>query len=100
MHAAVRGDLTAVASLVHGGADPDARDALGETALMMSARTGLMPVVLYLVEYAWADPRPKNKDGDTAESLARRWGHPEVARFLRGLAKQAATRRLFEARTL
>ncbi len=45
------GDLARLDALVRGGADVDARDEHGQTALMHAARDGQAPVVRWLVEH-------------------------------------------------
>ena len=48
--AAKRGDLTAVASLLDAGADPDSRDLVNNTALIFAARDGHLAIARRLLD--------------------------------------------------
>ena len=73
------------------GLDPNLKNRLGWTLLMVTALEGRMDVLDLLIARG-ADPRLKNKFGDTAESLARGDNHTRAADFLAGhAAKMNAT---------
>ena len=82
--AAQMGDAAAVRALLAEGADVDACNHRGETALMVAAAWGRLDMVRALVD-AGADPDLENRAGATAWALASVNGHDEVA-----LALQAA----------
>jgi uncharacterized protein len=76
-----RGDLAAVLELLRAGADVDARDRHGQTAVMLAAHRGHRDVVEALVA-AGADLNVVAKYSLTALMLAVVAGHPAVARTL------------------
>ena len=76
-----RGDVQAVRELVRSGADVDARDRHGQTALMLAAHRGHREIVELLVE-AGADLDVAAKYNLTALMLAIVAGHAAVARVL------------------
>jgi ankyrin repeat protein len=76
-----RGDLAAVRAQLAAGADIDARDAHGQTALMNAARDGQAPLVHLLTE-SGADLNHHAKYGLTAVMVAAIRGHAEVVRIL------------------
>jgi hypothetical protein len=63
------------------GADANARDDSGTTALMLAARRGREDLVEILLAEG-ADPLIQNCRGDTAASLAEAGGHPAIAKRL------------------
>ena len=67
--------------LLEAGADPNAADLKGETALMQAAFDGHDELAELLIE-AGADPNAANLHGDTAMSLAISKGHRRVAAIL------------------
>jgi hypothetical protein len=74
-----------VRMLVEKGADIDAADKRGYTALMRAALSyepGAPRVIGYLLEKG-ANPRPKNETGDTALSFALRFGETAAVALLR-----------------
>ena len=73
--------LEEIKSLLKKGADLEAKDGDGETALLMAARRGHIEVVKYLVENG-ADLEAKDKDGDTALVGAAIWGKLDVVKCL------------------
>ena len=75
------GDVEAVRELVRSGADVDARDRHGQTALMLAAHRGHREIVELLVE-AGADLDVAAKYNLTALMLAIVAGHAAVARVL------------------
>lgn len=76
-----RGDTRAVLDLLKGGADVDARDRYGQTALMLAAHAGHGEVVATLIAHG-ADLDRSAKFGVSALMLAIVAGHGEIARFL------------------
>lgn len=83
--AAAFGDLEMVRMLVEKGADVQAADKRGYTPLMRAALSyepGSPAVVEYLLAKG-ANPSPKNETGDTALSLAVRFGETPLAALLR-----------------
>jgi len=79
--AAKRGDVAALSSMLDAGADPDSRDAHGQTALMLAAHAGHRDAVHTLVD-AGAELDHSAKFGLTATMLAVVAGHEAVARLL------------------
>ena len=82
MRAAGGGHLPLVLTLIEKGADVDAKDKGGDTALMGAARGGHLPLVLALIEKG-ADVEAKTYRGVTAADCAKNRGHAEVERLLR-----------------
>jgi uncharacterized protein len=76
-----RGDVAAVRDLLHRGADVDARDRYGQTALMLAAHAGYREVVETVIEHG-ANLNVTAKFGLSALMLAVIAGHPEIARLL------------------
>merc|ERR1711969_501884 len=78
------------ALLEHGGAELDAVDSDGMTALMLAAESGQAAVAAQLVE-AGADatlrPTGGDHEGKTALEIAEARGHAEVAALLRSAAE-------------
>jgi ankyrin repeat protein len=80
--AAMRGDVEAVRALVRQGADVNAAQGDGMTALHWAADRGIVEIVQLLVRAGAAvDPRTRNA-GYTPLHLASRGGHAEVVRAL------------------
>lgn len=79
--AAKSGDVAALSAMLEAGADPDARDSHGQTALMLAAHAGHEAAVRALVE-AGAGLDHRAKLGLTATMLAVVAGHEAVARSL------------------
>jgi ankyrin repeat protein len=75
------GDVDAVRELIRAGADVDARDRYGQTALMLAAQRGHHEIVELLVARG-AALDVTAKYGLTALMLAIVAGHPAVARVL------------------
>jgi cytohesin len=80
--AAQRGDARKVQELLEGGADPNAADDNGWTALMRAAQWDREAVVASLLDRG-ADPRIKDTDGMTALVWATLHGHPAFAAILK-----------------
>ncbi len=80
--AVARGDAAEVAELVRGGADPDAADRSGWTALHQAAETGDLALARLLLDAgAHADLRSRARG--TPLDVAEREGRAEMARLLR-----------------
>ena len=83
-------DLSALKSLLDGGADVNltdvnAQDRAGETALMKAAFNGHVSIVEMLLA-GNADLELKNNDGETALTLAESIGQIRVVELLEGAA--------------
>ena len=78
-----------VQQLLAAGADPDTRQAGGQTALMAAARSGSLKAVEALYERG-ADLDAREDRGQTAMMLAAAHGHAEVVSWL--VAQGAAFR--------
>lgn len=80
-NAVTTGHLDAVRELLQLGADVDARDRYGQTALMLAAQRGHRAVVETLIAHG-ADLNVTAKFGLSALMLAIIAGHVEIARLL------------------
>ncbi len=78
---AKKGDLGKVKQLLASGAELDARDVKGNSALHHAAKKGHLKVIAALVA-AGIDVTAVNEVGDTALHLAFRRGHEEIVNFL------------------
>ena len=76
--------------LLRQGADVNAADAAGRTALHRAAWRGQVAVVKLLLQ-AGADPHLRNRDGQTPRHEAEANGHTAVADLLRGAQGTEAT---------
>lgn len=82
----IKPDATRV--LLKAGADPNRQYFLSkDTPLHRAAKQGSLEVVEMLVE-AGADISIKNKEGKTAEQMAKRYGHKDIVEFLRTCSPQ------------
>ena len=88
--AARAGRTDAVAALLEAGADPDATDAEGRSALLVAAWHGRARVVELLLA-AGADAAARDHHGRSAAELARRAGMSGLARRLRGAGSPPAS---------
>jgi ankyrin repeat protein len=79
--AVFQGDVDAVEQLAAGGAEVNARDAHGQTGLMLAAMRGHMPIVRLLIDRG-ADLNHTSKYHLSALMLAVINGHAAVARAL------------------
>lgn len=85
MRAASNGDLPSVRALLAAGADVNATNKSGQTALMVAAVMGHGEIVASLIE-AGADPHLRDRLGLTALEWSSRRGFPEVSRLLTKLS--------------
>ena len=82
LHAAAAAkEIDIVRILLDRGADPNARQQVGYTALMECARGGRDDMVSLLLEHG-ADPALRSDDGKSASDLARDQGHTAIAERL------------------
>ena len=81
--AVIHGDVEGVREMLAAGADADARNRYGQTALMVAAQRGHVRIVEALVE-AGADLDVTAKYNLTALMLAIVAGHAAVARIIAG----------------
>jgi ankyrin repeat protein len=81
LNAAGRGDLAAVEALLAKGADVNAKDAFGMTALEAASETGHLDVVQALIDRG-ADVNAKDNGGLTALIRASLLGHLDVVQAL------------------
>jgi len=81
--AVARGDAAQVAALVGRGADPNAADRSGWTALHLAAATGDTALARLLLD-AGAHPDPRSRAWGTPLDIAETTGRTEIARLLRG----------------
>ncbi len=75
------GDVDVVRELLHRGAEVDARDRYGQTALMLAAHAGHREIVETLIDHR-ANVNVTAKFGLSALMLAIIAGHTEIARLL------------------
>ena len=85
IRAALEGSAETVTALLERGADVNARDNDGYTALIWAAFNGHAEIVTALLERG-ADVDARNNDGDTALMWAAHNGHAEIATLLRNIA--------------
>ena len=71
-----------VQALLDAGADPNAKDGDGWTALMLAAADNENPSVVQALLDAGADPNAKNKYGRTALMWAESSRNPEAVKLL------------------
>lgn len=75
--------LAIVVDLLQSGADVDARDKSGETALMKAARTGKVEIIAKLLD-AGAQPQLQNDQSQTAADIATEMGNKKAIEALLG----------------
>jgi hypothetical protein len=71
--AAQIGSFAATEILLNGGADVDARDALGRSPLYIAIGSGDAPEVIFLLRGSGADPFSRTASGSTPYDLALLW---------------------------
>ncbi len=81
IEAAKRGDLVAVKGFIVNGADTNAKDKNGGTALIFASGNGHIEIVQALLDKG-ADVNAKTNQGLTALRLASQEGHKEVVQLL------------------
>jgi uncharacterized protein len=86
--AAASGDVAIARALLEHGADPDARQARGFTALMAAAQQGNEALARLLLERG-ADPGATADDGRAAADFADERNHHALAALLRGASSGA-----------
>ncbi|ETI40598.1 hypothetical protein F441_13967 [Phytophthora nicotianae CJ01A1] len=92
LHIAARGGLEECCSiLLHGGAELETQSPNSTTALMEAARAGNLGCVKVLVE-AGASLIAKDRDGHTAEHLARIAGYTDIEDYLREQAESESVK--------
>ena len=89
--AAAAGSDEIVALLIERGADVDAQQRGGYTALHSAAANGNQGLARLLIE-AGADAARRTDDGKSAATLARERGHPEIARWIEDVEARASDR--------
>jgi ankyrin repeat protein len=82
MCAAGENHVEIVRFLLDNGANPQAQQADGNSALHHAAQNGSSIEIIKALTEAGADPKLKNNKGDTPVGLARSKGHTSVATFL------------------
>lgn len=80
--AAKKGNTAKIEKLLARGADVNARNKSGWTALMHAAVNGHTAIIKALLA-AGADVNAKNKNGGTALMQAARYGHPDIVKLLK-----------------
>ncbi len=80
--ASVNGNAAMIETLLRGGADPNAANPGGETALMTAARTGAVDAVKLLLDRGAAVNAKENVRGQTALMWAVLENHPAVVQLL------------------
>jgi ankyrin repeat protein len=81
MYAARKGFLPTIECLVAKGAELEARNSDGNTALHLTSRKGWLTSVKYLLQKG-ANMQAKNNAGDTALHLASKEGHSSTLQYL------------------
>jgi hypothetical protein len=79
---AQKGDIARMHSLIDRGADINAKNDLGDTALVLASSKSHIEVVWLLLEKG-PEVNAENKKGDTALKLAFRKGHAEIVKILK-----------------
>ncbi|PJB73639.1 MAG: hypothetical protein CO093_00235 [Alphaproteobacteria bacterium CG_4_9_14_3_um_filter_47_13] len=82
LSAAYHGGTQTVNELIAAGADVNAQDGYGNTALMVAAKRANRAIVELLLNEG-ADVNLKNREGDTALAIAEWHGHTDIVRILR-----------------
>jgi hypothetical protein len=95
MHAVHKNQKAAVAALFDAGADPNERADGGSTALIMAAGYGATDIVRLLLAHG-ADPRMKDRNGDSALSAAIS-GVGDIDKFTLGHCQAATVKVLLDS---
>ena len=82
IEAAEKNDILGVKMWLMAGADINAKDKWGNTALMLASRYGHTDIVKMLIE-AGANVNVKDKNGNTALELAKDKGHTKIIELLK-----------------
>ena len=80
-----------IKELLKKGADVEASNRYGNTALMVAVYNGHLELVKYLAECG-ADLEVKDKDGDMALDHARMWGKADCLKFLEELQQKGESK--------
>jgi uncharacterized protein len=91
--AASAGDVGILQTMVESGADVNAKDMFGNTALIYAAAGGHMDLVRYLVAYG-VQVNAKNQIGMTALQRAKMQGHSEIVALLKKYGAEDETQRI------
>ncbi|WP_232493280.1 ankyrin repeat domain-containing protein [Novosphingobium kaempferiae] len=86
MGVAFKGNCAIAQMLLEAGADPQHRNAAGQTALMMAALFDRRPIVTLLLE-AGAELAAQDAAGNDAASVAQAQGNEELAKLLRPIVQ-------------
>ena len=82
MRASIQGHAEVIRSLQSKGADVNASNANGRTALILATAAGRPGAVAALLQ-SGADASAKDRNGTTALMLAEKLGRPRIAKLLR-----------------
>ena len=96
MLAAFRGDTAGVINLLERGADVNARDKDGDTALMFAAFKGHGLIVALLLQYG-ANVYARARNGWTARKAAQSGLHQQIAETLRRAETEGAAVAVYQA---
>ena len=92
--AAIDGDVSKIRGLLASGANVNAKNQDGRTALILAAVQRRVDVVQFLLNNG-ADPNARDKQGDTAMSIVRQSGQIHMGQLLRSGRRYRSMTRLF-----